>query len=90
MWGDEFGKRCPGYLQDLAVTLSLELAITHDDDEDGGWVSSRHEALMAIAAESGGNLSNLIAAEMGLDAEVDAAAHALLVAARPYVAFWGD
>ena len=89
MRGDESSGRGPEYLRDLAVTLSLELNITHDG-ETGMWLPSRHDALMFIAAESAGLLDDVIAAEVGLDTDADAAALSLLMAARPYVALWGD
>jgi len=76
-------------LADLAITLTLELSSTSAVD-CGGWISSTHEALLAIASESGGCPLVLHAAVALLDPMLEANATRLLTDAALYAAFWDD
>ncbi len=76
-------------LADLAITLTLELSSATSVD-CGGWISSTHEALLAIASESGGYPPALHAAVDLLDPMLEANATRLLTDGALYAAFWDD
>jgi hypothetical protein len=76
-------------LADLAIVLALEATVASGDPR-GYWLVPSHEALLAIAAASGGSLSVVCAAAELLDPKVDATARSLLIHAEIYAAFWGD
>jgi hypothetical protein len=76
-------------LADLAITLALELSAACPTDA-GGWISSPHEALLAIASASGGYPPALHTAVTLLDRTLDTRASRLLSHAALYAAFWDD
>jgi hypothetical protein len=76
-------------LADLAITLTLELSSATSVDR-GGWITSTHEALLAIASECGGYPPALHAAVALLDPMLEANATRLLTDAALYAAFWDD
>jgi hypothetical protein len=76
-------------LADLAITLALELSSATAADS-GGWISSTHEALLAIASASGGYPPALHAAVALLDRMLEPSASRLLRHAALYAAFWDD
>jgi hypothetical protein len=76
-------------LADLAITLALELSSATAADT-GGWISSAHEAHLAIASASGGYPLALDAAVTLLDGMLDPSASQLLMRAALYAAFWDD
>ena len=76
-------------LADLAIALALELSSATVTDSSG-WISSPHEALLAIASASGGDPASLHAAVALLDGSVEPSATHLLKNAALYAAFWDD
>jgi|HubBroStandDraft_5_1064220.scaffolds.fasta_scaffold549535_1 hypothetical protein len=76
-------------LADLAITLTLELSSATSVDR-GGWITSTHQALLAIASECGGYPPALHAAVALLDPMLEANPTRLLTDAALYAAFWDD